>query len=284
MPKMAALAARFPDRELALRRLHAQDADFRGICDDYEEALTALCYWQGKQDAARAEEYRQLAEELEAEILAALDCSLAAVPTLTTDEPAGAGSDPGARRHGYDNRRTTDGTAKTARRLRAMRGRGICERARLGHRGLRLGGPGGGAGGGQAEHPLHHGRRHRLHAAVDLPPRADGRRDAQHRSHRRRGRTLHRLLCRAELHRRSQRLLHRHAPAPHRHDPAAAARAARPTCGPAPRRSPSSCTTSATTPASSARTTSATTPMRCRPRTASRSSGATSTTSTRCRG
>ena len=47
---------------------------------------------------------------------------------------------------------------------------------------------------------------------------------------------------------------------------------------------PSSCTTSATTPASSARTISATTPTRCRPRTASRSSGAISTTSTRCRG
>ena len=42
--------------------------------------------------------------------------------------------------------------------------------------------------------------------------------------------------------------------------------------------------TSATPPASSARTTSATTPTPCRPRTASRSSGAISTTSTRCRG
>ena len=48
------------------------------------------------------------------------------------------------------------------------------------------------------------------------------------------------------------------------------------------RRSPSSCSTSATTPASSARTTSAITPTRCRRRTASRSSGATSITSTPC--
>ena len=55
------------------------------------------------------------------------------------------------------------------------------------------------------------------------------------------GRAVHRLLRRAELHRRAQRLLHRHASAAHRHDPAAAARAARPTCGPARRRSPSSC-------------------------------------------
>ena len=52
---------------------------------------------------------------------------------------------------------------------------------------------------------------------------------------------------------------------------------------PGPRRLPSSCSISATTPASSARTISATTPTRCRPRTASRSSGAICITSTPCR-
>ena len=52
--------------------------------------------------------------------------------------------------------------------------------------------------------------------------------------------------------------------------------AARPTCGRARRHWPSSCTISATPPASSARTTWATIPMRCRRRMASRSSGATS--------
>ena len=98
-----------------------------------------------------------------------------------------------------------------------------------------------------------------------------------------RRRDLHALLRRAELHGRAQCLLHRHASAAHRHDPAAAARAARPTCGPARRRSPGSCAISATTPASSARTTWATTPTRCRRRTASTSSGAISITSTRCR-
>ena len=75
---------------------------------------------------------------------------------------------------------------------------------------------------GQAQHPVHHGRRHRLDAAEHLPPRPDGRRDAQHRPHRQRGRDLHALLRRAELHRRAQRLLHRHASAAHGHDPAAA--------------------------------------------------------------
>ena len=51
---------------------------------------------------------------------------------------------------------------------------------------------------------------------------------------------------------------------------------------PGTRRSPSSCLTSATTPASSARTTSATIPTRCRRRTASKNSGATSITWTPC--
>ena len=90
-------------------------------------------------------------------------------------------------------------------------------------------------------------------------------------------------LCRhAELHLRPQRLLHRHVSPAHRHDPAATA--GQPVL-PAARHagaSPSSCSTSATPPASSARTTWATTPLPCRRRTASRSTGATSTTSTPC--
>ena len=85
------------------------------------------------------------------------------------------------------------------------------------------------AGGGttaraEAQHPVHHGRRHRLDAAEHLPSRPDGRRDAQHRSHRQRRRDVHDLLRRAELHGGPQRLLHRHASAAHRHDPAAASR------------------------------------------------------------
>ena len=75
----------------------------------------------------------------------------------------------------------------------------------------------------EAQHPLHHGRRHRHYAAEHLSPRPDGRGNAQHRSHRQRRCDLHALLCRAELHGRAQRLLHRHASAAHRHDPAATA-------------------------------------------------------------
>ena len=82
---------------------------------------------------------------------------------------------------------------------------------------------GGRAAATEAQHPLHHGRRHRLDAAEHLSPRPDGRGNAQHRSHRQGRRDLHGLLRRAELHRRAQRLLHRHASAAHRHDPAATA-------------------------------------------------------------
>ena len=49
------------------------------------------------------------------------------------------------------------------------------------------------------------------------------------------------LLRRAELHGRAQRLLHRHASAAHRHDPARNFPAALPIFGPVHRRSPSSC-------------------------------------------
>ena len=57
-------------------------------------------------------------------------------------------------------------------------------------------------------------------AAITRP---DGRGNAEHRPDRKRRREHHDLLRRAELHRRAQRLLHRHESAAHGHDPAAAA-------------------------------------------------------------
>ena len=77
--------------------------------------------------------------------------------------------------------------------------------------------------GKETEHPVHHGRRHRLDAAELLPPRPDGRRNAEHRPHRQRRRHVHDLLRRVELHRRALRVRHRHAPVPRGHGPAAVA-------------------------------------------------------------
>lgn len=69
MTSLASLTARFPDRELAIRRLCHRDSEFLGVCEDYEEAAAALRRWQARADNAKAEEYRRLVTELEEEIL-----------------------------------------------------------------------------------------------------------------------------------------------------------------------------------------------------------------------
>ncbi len=77
MPNLAHLIDRFPECELAIQRGYAQDSEFRCLCDDYEEAVTALRYWEapGKADAAKAEDFRRLATEIEGDIAALLDAS-----------------------------------------------------------------------------------------------------------------------------------------------------------------------------------------------------------------
>lgn len=70
MAGIAHVLSLFPAAELAIHRLYASDAAFRGICDDYEEALAALRHWEG--DDARARDFRRLAAEIESEIAAFL--------------------------------------------------------------------------------------------------------------------------------------------------------------------------------------------------------------------
>ena len=50
------------------------DAAFRELCADYEDAATALAYWQSPPQCSekRASDYRALVSELEMEIEAAL--------------------------------------------------------------------------------------------------------------------------------------------------------------------------------------------------------------------
>jgi hypothetical protein len=82
MPSLPALIARFPTRELEIRRLCAQDEEFRCASDDYEVAVKALEHWEHVEpNAARASEYRQLTEELAVEIAELLDA--ASVSTTT---------------------------------------------------------------------------------------------------------------------------------------------------------------------------------------------------------
>jgi hypothetical protein len=75
VPKLAHLLARFPERELAVHRLFVRDARFREACEDYEDAWKALRHWEaaGSGGEAKAEDYRQVVTELEAEILSCLD-------------------------------------------------------------------------------------------------------------------------------------------------------------------------------------------------------------------
>ena len=65
---------------------------------------------------------------------------------------------------------------------------------------------------------VHHGRRHRHVEHRRLPPRHDGRADAEPRQDRQGRDAVHRLLRRGELHGGSRELHHRPAADPHRHD------------------------------------------------------------------
>jgi hypothetical protein len=66
---------RFPEFAASIRDCFDVDQSFREMCGDYAETLEALQRWQASdspQRLARVEEYRELAEALEIEIVAAL--------------------------------------------------------------------------------------------------------------------------------------------------------------------------------------------------------------------
>lgn len=75
MPNVAAAVHHFPYRELEIHRLSARDSEFACDCEDFSDALAAAARWEavGTSDASRAAEYRQIADELAARIIAALD-------------------------------------------------------------------------------------------------------------------------------------------------------------------------------------------------------------------
>ncbi|MDE5460347.1 hypothetical protein [Bradyrhizobium sp. CSS354] len=79
MEEVRSIVARFPQRELEIRRRFMRDAQFRAVCADHEEAMRALRHWQhaarvGDPDGNRkAAEYEQIVAELEQEALAYLN-------------------------------------------------------------------------------------------------------------------------------------------------------------------------------------------------------------------
>ena len=66
---------RFPEHAASIQDRFHDDRTFQEMCGDYAETLEALQRWQASdspQRAARIEEYRELAEGLETEIVTAL--------------------------------------------------------------------------------------------------------------------------------------------------------------------------------------------------------------------
>ena len=66
---MEALACQLPAEVDRIRGLFWRDLEFRAVCEDYRDALSALARLEAEPgaDAGRIEEYRQLAAELLAE-------------------------------------------------------------------------------------------------------------------------------------------------------------------------------------------------------------------------
>jgi biotin carboxylase len=77
MPKVAAILRKYPEQELAIRRLCRQDAAFMTACADFEDATIAIHHWEEADNkyAARADEYRHILSDLESEILERLTAS-----------------------------------------------------------------------------------------------------------------------------------------------------------------------------------------------------------------
>jgi hypothetical protein len=72
---MERVMERFPEHAPAIQNRFRGDQSFREMCSDYAEALEALQRWQASeapQQAARIEEYRELAKALEIEMVTAL--------------------------------------------------------------------------------------------------------------------------------------------------------------------------------------------------------------------
>lgn len=84
MGEIRDIVARFPQRELDIRRRAARDSRFRALCRDYGEATAALRHWREVADRGHdpggqiACEYAVFVGELEGEILATLDAPAAA--------------------------------------------------------------------------------------------------------------------------------------------------------------------------------------------------------------
>ena len=71
-PAIFIILERFPESRGKITKLFASSPDFQVLCDDLRQCREALQYWNrsGKPDAlARRQEYQELHQELENEII-----------------------------------------------------------------------------------------------------------------------------------------------------------------------------------------------------------------------
>jgi hypothetical protein len=75
-PGLFLILQRFPHRKEALRELYRTNESFQAICHSYQKCSEAIDYW-GKSEHAEArnrqQEYTELKNELELEIIQSLD-------------------------------------------------------------------------------------------------------------------------------------------------------------------------------------------------------------------
>ena len=72
----ANILKRFPEKIHTLTVLMAEIPEFLAVCEDYEACVEALRYWAQSNEPeaeARTQEYRALVQELEAEIIQAVE-------------------------------------------------------------------------------------------------------------------------------------------------------------------------------------------------------------------
>ena len=67
---------RFPDRKDTVKQLFKENETFQSVCEDYLKCAEALRHWSqsaSEEASVRREEYAELLQDLEAEILQCLD-------------------------------------------------------------------------------------------------------------------------------------------------------------------------------------------------------------------
>ena len=91
--KCRSFTEKFPEHELAIRRLIQRDHDFCSVYENHEACLAAVRHWDAQGNRERAEEYRRLSTEIEEEILAYLSRSVSEARQLATTPSQDAGTE-----------------------------------------------------------------------------------------------------------------------------------------------------------------------------------------------